>query len=271
VALQSTFRADIKRGPILKNRPILKPGQYRAFVDAGLPTPPTQRFFPGMKLDPIMFGEHVVIKPINTTLASYGRGIQLFRRQKLETMTMTDFPRDHLIHRDFDGYIVQRFIDTGPFILLYRVLTLFGVPLSCFLAREIVPQPGPAGSDEEIESLSIASNARDFRVRSLCTDADVLALGVRVGPAFPDIPILGIDIIREERTRKLFVLECNPGGNTWHFSSKLIASIRQQIGGGSLVGMKKADEIGRRTLIDQFGAFDRAAEVLIEKTKELAA
>jgi hypothetical protein len=271
VALQSRFKADIKRGPLLKNRPILKPGQHKVFVDAGLPTPPTMRFLPGMKLDPIMFGEYVVIKPINPHIASYGRGIQLFRRKRLETLTIMDFPRDHLIHRDHDGYIVQRFIDTGPFILLYRVLTLFGVPLSCFLAKEKVPQPSPEGSDEDIERLSIASNARDFRVRSLYSDAAVLALGARVGRAFPDIPLLGIDIIREERTGKLFVLECNPGGNTWHFSSKLITGIRQQMGGGSLVGQKKADLIGRQMLIDQFGAFDLAAQVLIDKTRLLAA
>jgi hypothetical protein len=43
------------------------------------------------------------------------------------------------------------------------------------------------------------------------------------------------------------------------------------MGGGSIVGAKKADLIGRQMLIDQLGAFDRAAEVLIEKTNQLAA
>jgi hypothetical protein len=271
VALQSKFKADIKRGPVLMNHPILKPRQHRVLAEAGLPTPPTMRFFPGMKLDPIMFGEYVVIKPINPKLASYGRGIQLFRRRKLETMAIENFPSDHLIHRDRDGYIVQRFIDTGPFLGVYRVLTLFGVPLYCFLAKDKVPQPALGGSDEEIERVRVTSNTGNFRVRFTCSDADVLALGVRVGKAFPDIPLLGTDIIREERTGKLFVLECNPGGNTWHFSSRLTTAVRQQMGGGSLVGAKKADLIGRQILIDQFGAFDRAAEVLIEKTKQLAA
>ena len=42
-------------------------------------------------------------------------------------------------------------------------------------------------------------------------------------------------------------------------------------GGGKLVGEKKAEEIGRKMHIDQFGAFDRAAEVLVRKTRELAA
>jgi hypothetical protein len=269
VALAAKFKAEIRRGPILTNRSILKPSQHKIFVDAGLPTPPTVRFIPGLKLDPILFGEYVLIKPINPKLASYGRGIQLFRRRKLERMT--NFPRDHIIHRDRDGYIVQRFIDTGPFLALYRVLTLFGVPLSCFFARERLPQPALGGSDEEIESRRVISNTGNFRTRSLCSDADVLALGARAGKAFPDIPLLGMDIIREEKTGQLFVLECNPGGNTWHFSSKLTGAVRQQLGSRSLVGAKKADLVGRQMLIDQFGAFDRAAEVLIEKTKKLAA
>ena len=272
VALLRRFNTDIKRGLILMNRQITKLGEHRVFVDAGLPTPPTMRFFPGMKFDPIMFGEYVVIKPTNPKIASMGRGIQLFRRRKLETMTISNFPRDHLIHRDRDGYIVQRFIDTGPFLPVYRVLTLFGVPLYCFLAKEKVPQPQPrlGNPDEEIERLRVTSNTGDFRVRSPCSDADVLALGVRVGKAFPDIPILGTDIIREEKTGNLFVLECNPGGNTWHFSSRFTTGVRQQMGGRSLVGPKKAEFIGRQMLIDQFGAFDRAAEVLAEKTNQLA-
>ena len=271
VALTTKYKVDIRRGPILTSRSILKPGQHRIFQDAGVPTPPTMRFFPGMKLDPIMFGEYVVIKPINPKLASYGRGIQLFRRRKLETMTIKNFPRDHLIHRDRDGYIVQRFIDTGPYLGVYRVLTLFGVPLYCYLGRDQLPQPAPGGTDEEIERHRITSNTGDYRVRFPCSDDDMLELGARVGKAIPDIPLLGTDIVREESTGRLYVLECNPGGNTWHFSSRLTASVRQQMGGMSLVGAKKADLIGRQMLIDQLGAFDRAAEVLVEKTKELAA
>ncbi len=271
VALQSKFKAEIKRGPMLMNRPILKPRQHRILVDAGLPTPPTMLFFPGMKLDPILFGEYVVIKPINPKLASYGRGIQLFRRRKLETMRIMDFPRDHYIHRDRDGYIVQRFIDTGPFLGVYRVLTLFGVPLYCFLAKDKLPQTSVSGTDDEIEKLRVTSNTGNFRERRLCSEPDVLELGVRVGKAFPDIPLLGTDIIREEATGRPFVLECNPGGNTWHFSSRLTTGVRQQMGGASLVGAKKGDQIGRQMLIDQFGAFDLAADVLVEKTNQLAA
>jgi len=37
VALMTKFNAEIKRGRILMNRSILKPGQHKAFVDAGCP------------------------------------------------------------------------------------------------------------------------------------------------------------------------------------------------------------------------------------------
>ena len=270
VALLSKYKADIRRGPVLANRPIHKGGQHRVFVQAGLPTPPTVRFVPGMKLDPILFGDYVVIKPTSPDLASYGRGIQLFRRRKLESMTMADFPRDHLIRRDRNGFIVQRYIDTGPRLPLYRVVTLFGTPLYMWLGQEKVPQMPPGQTDEEIERHRITSNTGTFREILLRVEDEILALASRVGEAFPDIPTLGVDITREESSGKLYVLECNPGGNIWHFSSKLTAGVRQRLGGASLVGAKKAEAIGRRMLIDQLGAFDRVAEVLVRKARELA-
>jgi hypothetical protein len=271
VALMPNFGLNIRRGPILMNRQIQKPAQYRAFVQAGLPTPPTLRYSPGMKLDPIIFGELVVIKPTNPDLASYGRGIQLFRRKKLEAMRMMDFPRDHLIRRDWNGFIVQRFIDTGPLLPLFRVTTLFGVPLFCWLEKEKVALPPLGQSDAEIESRRIVSNTGNFRERHPHSEDQILDLSVRVGMAMPDVPLLGMDIICEEKSGKPYVLECNPGGNTWHFSSKLTAGVRRRMGGLTLVGEKKAEMLGRQMLIDQFGAWDRAAEVLVEKTRQLAA
>jgi hypothetical protein len=49
------------------------------------------------------------------------------------------------------------------------------------------------------------------------------------------------------------VLEINPGGNTWHFSSPWATAFEKERGG--------------RKLKDQLGAFDIAARVLIEKTR----
>jgi hypothetical protein len=39
--------------------------------------------------------------------------------------------------------------------------------------------------------------------------------------AAPFIPLQGCDFIREAGTGKLYALKFNPGGNTWHFSSRM--------------------------------------------------
>ena len=131
IAFLAKFEADIRREPVRMNRQIHKPGQHRVFTDAGLPSPPIIHFAPGLKLDPFLFGEFVVLKPSDPNFASHGRGVQPFRRRRIETMGWRDFPREHLMHRDRKGFIVQRFIDIGPMIPLYRALTLFGEPLYC--------------------------------------------------------------------------------------------------------------------------------------------
>jgi hypothetical protein len=84
------------------------------------------------------------------------------------------------------------------------------------------------------------------------------------------IPMLAVDVIREAATGKLYVLECNPGGNTWHFSSSIGEKLRLGFGDAKTNGNEKANEIARRMFIDQFGAFDIVAQQLIAKTHELA-
>src|SRR5829696_6775193 len=53
VAFNSKFNLKIRRGTVLKNYQVDKLAQYRIFQQAGIPTPPTQAFRLGMKLDPI--------------------------------------------------------------------------------------------------------------------------------------------------------------------------------------------------------------------------
>ena len=47
---------------------------------------------------------------------------------------------------------------------------------------------------------------------------DILELARRAYLALPEIALQGIDIIREAGSGKLYLLEANPGGNTWIFS-----------------------------------------------------
>lgn len=63
------------------------------------------------------------------------------------------------------------------------------------------------------------------------------------------------------------MLECNPGGNTWHFSSKIGEKLRLGFGDEKTNGTAKANEIARRMFIEQFGAFDIVAEQLVRATQ----
>ena len=135
VALSSAFNLKVRRGPVLKNHQIDKLAQHKIFREAGIPTPPMLPFQFGMMLDPIIFGEFVVIKPRSLSLSSQGKGIHLLRRSKLAQMVPSDFPVSHLIHRDKEGYFVQKFIDTGPNISWFRVFSFFGHNLYCFYSE----------------------------------------------------------------------------------------------------------------------------------------
>ena len=88
------------------------------------------------------------------------------------------------------------------------------------------------------------------RVRSICDDTEIIALGEHAHQAFPECPLLGVDIIRESQSGRLYVLEVNPHGAVWHLSSPLAKSM---------------DPEHVRKLYAQFNALDRAAEVMIEK------
>lgn len=270
VSLVDNFLLPVERGPILRNRMVEKLDQQDIFRKGGIPTPPAALFHFGMKLDPILFGEFVILKPADLKLTSSGASVQLFRRRRAEQLTLADFPPDHLIHRDRKGYLVQRFVDTGEKISAYRVTTYFGVPIMSAHMRSNVPRPPLHSSDAELETTPVASNAIKDKMRYLHADPDMVELARRVHALFPDTPLLGTDVLREAATGRLFVLECNSGGNTWHFSSKSGENLRGWFGGHPRVPLEKAARKGRQMYIAQYGAFDRVAEVLRDKVHQLA-
>jgi hypothetical protein len=106
--------------------------------------------------------------------------------------------------------------------------------------------------------------------RRLVKEPDIQRLAERVHAQFPDMPILAIDVLRDAVTRELYVLECNPGGNTWHFSSKIGEKLRLGFGNAKVNGVARANQIARRMFMEQYGAFDIVAKALVEKTHRLA-
>lgn len=270
VAITSKFLPAIRRGPILRNFPIPKLVQASRVREAGLNTPPIQAFKFGMKLDPLLFGNLVILKPM--TLTSKGLGVHLFRRARAERLKPGDFPPDHPIHSDPDGYLVQRFIDTGPHPSWNRVITFFGQPIYAVFGALLAERPPLDAPDEVLESATIAIQGAE-RQRIWQVEDDVIDFAKRIGATFGEIPLLAIDMLREASTGRLYFLEGNPGGNVWHFSSDQPGGInlRLQWGEAAKVGRARALELGRERMIAQFGAFDVCARVLVEKTLALAA
>lgn len=270
VSLCSKFRLPVRRGPVLKNYQIGKLAQQELFRRNGIATPPFAPFRFGIKLDPIMFGEFVVLKPLNLTLTSHGDGVMLFRRRSLELLRREDLPKEHPLLSMRSEFQVQRYIHTGADIRWHRVSTLFSRPLWSIRSRAVEPKLDLAAPDDVIERAAITNVRGGLRFHEFSQEPDVLALAKTVHDAMPDIPLLGVDILREERSGKLYVLEANPGGNTWHFSSKSGQELRHAINRDLRLDPADKDESARLAMIGQFRAFDATAEVLARMTIELA-
>ena len=80
----------------------------------------------------------------------------------------------------------------------------------------------------------------------------MLELGERAAAAMPEVPLLGVDILRERPSGRLFVIETNPSGWTWPFRTQIMRSVELDNG---------------IDVVAQFDGPRRAAEILIERTR----
>lgn len=249
------------RGPVIASRQISKIDQYTRFRDAGIATPATALFSFGMELPEAEFGTHVVLKPVDLSITSYGDFVQLMRTARARALTPRNLPPDHPAQGG--RLLVQAFVDTGPHPARTRVLTLFGEPLYAQVARLVHARPALESDDATLEGAVIATNAAAEIVRSIREieaddDPGVVTFARRIAAVFPDVPLLGIDILRRYGDGALFALEVNAGGNTWHFSSPTWAANRAAF-------PAVVDE-----MYNQFNALDTAARTLIAVTRTRA-
>jgi hypothetical protein len=242
-----------RRGRVYTGFLIPKYEQSTLLAAAGVPVPRTAILTPDLRLDEAAWGEFVIVKPTYLPASSHGRGIHLMRTSRVRYIEPAAFPADH--PGRWGPMLVQQFIDTGDRISAYRVLTLFGEPLYLTLDRASKPRVTLSATDDVIESAVIATQSVDTQERDFPVEADVLSLARAAHDAIPEAPLKGCDILREAATGKLYVLEVNPGGNTWHFSSNHLAADRARNG--------PEFEARRRS---QFDAMRTAARVLVERT-----
>jgi hypothetical protein len=240
------------RGKIYAGRPIPKLEQIARFEGAGLPVPPSAEITPDLVLPESEFGSHVVVKP-GFSEASRGQFITLMRREDVRFQPRHSYPVDH--PGRYGPMVVQRFIDTGPHVSHHRVLTLFGTPLLAFKTTAETPMPSLDSSDAVLATVAVKARRRDGPIkREFTFDADILDLARRTYAALPEAALQGVDIIRDAQSGKMYVLEANPGGNTWIFSK-----------GDRTARLRTA--LGVQRLTDQFDAFRTAAKVLIARTR----
>ena len=244
----------LPRGAQLLSRQLSKLQQDEMFRLGRINAPKIARYEIGMSLEPEVWGEFVLMKPMPLHMTSKGKSIQVFRTSRLAAMSAGDFPPAHLVHTT--PMLIQTFIDSGPFPQKYRALTLCGEVL--YIAEDTcgTRRPDFSAPDEKIEAGIYHANGASIDYGDY---PDIHEFARRMAAAFPSIPLLGCDIIRDAQSGELHALEVNAGGNVWHFSSKMMAEGRAR----KPEALKKVHA--------QYGAFDVAAKALIRATRRMAA
>ena len=234
------------RGTVRSGKLLPKSEEYRRIESAGGAVPQWRLLTRKHSPDVTDLGRYVVTKP---DYGGRGADVSIRRAGRVRWAP----PNTPVRFASRSAVIAQKFIYTGAWPIAYRVTTLFGHVLFSNRAEashQRRPFLGPEGFTTS--SVTAAHPGCSF---TLNDDPEVIALGEQAHAAFPDIPLLGIDILREEPSGRLFVVEANCAGEVWHFSSRTGKAVQ------AYAGIDYAS---------QFGGLRRVAEILIEETRRQA-
>ena len=239
-----------RSGAVFCGHLVAKDEQLRRLASIGIPTPKTAILSPHDYFYRKVWGEYVIVKPNSNSHG--GRDVKLVRTVTIPTRY------DELTAHDDRLFLAQQYIDHSEdqYPTDYRVLTMFGRALYCGRNQWANKRPPLAEIAADPHGV-IASNDKTMggHVRSICNDTEIVALGERTHEAFPECAVLGVDIVRDTQSGQLYVLEVNPYGAVWHLSSSFAKRL------------KKLDPEYSRARYAQFNALDRAADLLIQKTR----
>lgn len=253
VALQRTGGRSLLPGRLLKPTTLLKAGEYQRLEAAGFPVPKWTVVTPETVLDPQEWGPYVVEKPNFGGLGAY---IRIRRTTRLRYKPSEAFASEHFGRKG--AMLAQEFIFTGEWPQSFRVMTLFGQAVLCMHQRTMgrgKPLSGRWGFGQD-SGTSIVSNTKDMEV-TLVKDSEVVSLCENAHrAAFPDIPLLGFDVIRDADSGRLYILECHSHGPNWAFSSDRGRGVQDKNG---------------LDFVSQYDAFRKSAGILAAATRRLAA
>jgi glutathione synthase/RimK-type ligase-like ATP-grasp enzyme len=234
------------RGRIYQARRHTKLQEYQRMVAGGVETPVSVLVEPGVVLDPESWGPFTVLKPL---VGGQGRGVRLSRTRDVCWVDPESLPPSH--PRYGRPLVAQHFVDTGPMARSHRVMLVLGEPVYSLVSAALTARPVLDPDGREPLDLPIASNAGE-RTLELNFEPDVITFSRRAARCFPEFACLGVDIVREAASGRLFALEVNTSGSVWHISSDYAAPQRTQLD---------------LDLHGQFGAVDIIANALIETTR----
>lgn len=236
------------RGPTASCASLGKAEEYRRLEAAGLPVPPWLEIVPDTRLDPSEWGPYVVEKP---SVGGRGAGVRLRRTKGLRYRAPEAYEEDHPGRKG--PMLAQRFVFTGPQPTAFRVLTCFGRVVMAQRYRNESLRVTRTAEGLEVGGTNIVAAARGTTI-TLTDEPDLLALGQACHAAFPDVPLVGADIMREAETGKLWVAEVNLA-HVWSLSTPDGLAAQAQFG---------------LDFYRQFDGLRRAAEGMVEATRRLA-
>ena len=213
-----------RRGPVLQGQHVAKSEEYRALDAIGVPVPRWTRLLPGKRPSLDGFGAYLVTKP---DFGARGAEVRIERRDDAQWKP----PRTELSEQfggPWNPRVAQEFVYTGQWPRSHRVATLFGTALFAFrVEADHARQPLIDRSAFHGQSVVSSGHGCTFE---LFAEPDILTLAERAHAAVPNVPLLGIDIVRDADTGKLFVVELNSLGYTWDFSSPTGLSLQAEFG-----------------------------------------
>jgi hypothetical protein len=199
----------LRRGVAFQGNPMSKSEEMERLVAAGIPVPPYELLTESAQTKDLShLGEYVVTKPDR---GGRGANVRIMRASKVRWE-----PQETKIAGKSRILVAQKFIYTGPHPVSYRVTTLFGECLCCEITMADQSR-APQTSDGKINGTIVSTSKGS--TYALCNDEEIIRFGERAHGAFPKIPLLGIDVIRDAQTGELYITEVNASGYVWHFSS----------------------------------------------------
>ncbi|MEZ0217454.1 MAG: hypothetical protein ACAH89_09990 [Rariglobus sp.] len=202
-------------------RSMPKSEELAALEKTGVAVPRWRILQPGEKLKEEEFGRYVVVKPDQGL-----RGASV-RVQKATGVSGEPIYVEAI--KCSSAPLVQEFVYTGPRPVSHRVGVLFGKAIYRWRieGREVEGRALPADGDFRASSgLSVVSSGKGCAF-SDPFDAEIVAFAEKASQAFPEIPLMGIDVVRRVPDGKLFVLELNASGYCFHLTSETGTKIQK--------------------------------------------